>query len=162
MNSELKDRVFEIPKDILDTIDKTYTSLKGKDIKGIDRAETLLFDKKVNYGQLKRIIHDLEKIDKIKYKTTYELYGGNKMLYWGKQFLNSERDLIKNRKKSKQKANDISGLNGIRRNSFNSKHSKKLGFKIPLNLVKSNSDKTSVSSLGLFEEINKIKNLINY
>lgn len=162
MNKELKDRVFDIPKDILDSINKIYTNLKGKNITGIDRAENLLFDKKVNYGQLKRIIHDLEKTDKINNKTTYELYGGNKMLYWGKQFLNSERDLIKNRKKSKQKANEIGGLDGIRKNSFNIKHSKNLSFKIPTNMVKSNSDKTSVSSLKLFEEINKIKNLINY
>lgn len=165
MNKELKDRVFDIPSMILFNINKVYLDLKGEDVKGIDRAETLLLDKTVNYGQLKRIIHDLENTDKIVDKKTYALYGGDLMLNWGKQYLKGERDLIRNKKKSRKRANDIASLNGVRNNSFLKKHNKNLNFKIPTNLVKSNSENNSIASMkpvGLFEEIKKIKKLIKF
>jgi hypothetical protein len=165
MNKELKDRIFEVPKDVLEFISDIFTNLNGKNVTGIDRASKLLLDKKVNYGQLKRIIHDLENTDKYKEKIKYDLYGGDKMLYWGKQHLKGERDLVKNKKKSKKRADEIASITGLRKNSFLSKHNKSMKLNIPTNLVKSNSDKSSISpitSLGLFEEINKIKKLINY
>lgn len=165
MNSQLKDKVFDIPDDVIKFITKKFTDLKGKDVTGVDRASKLMLDKKVNYGQLKRIIHDLENTDKYKERTKYDLYGGDQMLYWAKQHLKGERDIVKSKKKSKQRANEISQITGIRSNPFLKKHSKGMKLKIPTNLIKSNSDKSSVSpisSLGLFEEINKIKKLINY
>jgi hypothetical protein len=163
MNKELKDRVFDVPKYILDSINKTFINLKGMNVDGVKRAERLLGDRKVNYKQLKRIIHDLENIDKLKDNIRYRLYGGDNLLIWGKQLLKGERDLIKNRKESKKRADEMSGLSGDRKNSFLKKHRKKSNFKIPTNLIKSNSHKTSVSpitSLKLFEEIKRIKKLM--
>lgn len=162
MNKELKDRVFSIPNIILYYINDAFLNLKGKDVIGIKRAETLLLDKKVNYGQLKRIIHDLENTDKIKDNLTYALYGGDLMLNWGKQYLKGERDLIKNKKKSRQKANDIAMIGDIRSNSFLKKHNKRNSYKIPTNLIKSNSEKSSINMVKLSEEIIKIKNLIKF
>ena len=100
MNKELKDRVFDIPQDILKTINHTIIGLNGKNVRGIQRAKKLISDKKVKYGQLKRIIHDLQNIDKIKDKLKYDLSGGELMEKWANQFLKGERDLISNRKKS--------------------------------------------------------------
>lgn len=162
MNKELKDRIFEIPENVLKLIQDTFTDLKGKNNSGIQRASNLLLDKKVNYGQLKRIIHDLENIDKIKEKVRYNLYGGDMMLFWGKQFLNGERALIKNRKKSRKNANDVLSMDGIRANSFLKKSNRKFSTKIPTNLIKSKSDKNTISSMKLFEEIKKIIKLINH
>ena len=82
---------------------------------------------------------------------------------WSKQFLKGERDLISNRKDSKMKADERSGLTGERKNTHLKKHTKKFDFRIPTNLIKSNSHKSSISSIklsGLFEEINKIKKLM--
>lgn len=165
MNKELKDRVFDIPQDILKTINHTIIGLNGKNVRGIQRAKKLISDKKVKYGQLKRIIHDLQNIDKIKDKLKYDLCGGELMEKWANQFLKGERDLISNRKKSKMKSDDMTGMNNERKNPHLKKHKKRFNFKIPTNLIKSNSNKTSVSpisSLKLYEEVDKIKKLITY
>jgi hypothetical protein len=163
MNKELKHRIFDIPQNILDKINHTVVGLNGEHVNGIQRAKKLLNDKKVKYGQLKRIIHDIQNMDKINNRVKYDLSGGELMERWAKQFLQGERDLISNRKDSRKRADDIGGLTGDRKNSHLKKHTKKFGFKIPLNLVKSNSDLNSISSIkltGLFEQVNRIKKLM--
>lgn len=163
MNKELKDRIFDIPQNILDLINHTIVGLQGKHARGIERAKKLLSDKKVKYGQLKRIIHDLQNIDKVKDSQKYNLCGGDLMFKWSKQFLQNERDLVSNRKDSKKQADEIGGITGERRNSHLKKHKKRSSFKIPVNLIKSNSHKSSISQItnfGLFEEINRIKKLM--
>jgi hypothetical protein len=132
-------------------------------VNGIQRAKKLLNDKKVKYGQLKRIIHDLQNMDKINNKVKYDLAGGDLMEKWAKQFLQGERDLISNRKDGRKQADEIGGLTGERKNSHLKKHTKRFGFKIPVNLVKSNSDLNSISSIkltGLFEQVERIKKLM--
>ena len=58
MNRDLKDRVFDVPENILHKISQTVMHLNGNYAHGKDRAEKLLKDRKVKYGQLKKIIHD--------------------------------------------------------------------------------------------------------
>lgn len=165
MNKQLQHRVFNIPQNVLDIINHTVVTLQGDHVDGVKRAKTLLQDKKVKYGQLKRIIHDLQNTDKIKDRLRYNLYGGDTMLNWGKQFLKGERDFIKDKKESSKKSNEIGGLNGQRKNPYLKKHKKNVDLGIPTNLIKSNSHKNSVSdltNLKLFEEIKKINKLIKY
>jgi len=161
MNKDLKNRVFKLPDNVFDYIHKVFTSLEDKTVDGTQRAKNLLRTKNLSYSQLKRIIHDLENgnLSLLQYK----LAGGDLMLQWGKDFLNGERQLIKNNKKSKQRADSMSQINDIRKNPFLSKHTKKTNYSIPRNMMKSNSDKTSVtpiSSLGIFEEVDRIKKLL--
>lgn len=163
MNKELKSRIFDIPQNILDKINHTVVGLNGEHVNGIQRAKKLLNDKKVKYGQLKRIIHDLQNMDKINNKVKYDLAGGDLMETWAKQFLQGERDLVSNRKDGRKQADEIGGLTGERKNSHLKKHTKRFGFKIPTNLVKSNSDLNSISSIkltGLFEQVERIKKLM--
>ncbi len=165
MNSELKSRYFDVPQNILDKINHTVTCLQGKNVRGIQRAKKLLNDKKVKYGQLKRIIHDLQNIDKINDRTKYDLCGGDLMEKWAKQFLDGERQLIINRKDSRKNADSMGAITGERKNSHLKKHKRKFNFRVPVNLIKSNSHKSSITpitSLGLFEETEKIKKLIDY
>ena len=166
MNKELKDRIFDLPQDILNKINHTIVGLQGNHARGLERAKKLLNDKKVKYGQLKRIVHDLQTMDKIKDRLKYDLCGGELMDNWSKQYLKGERDLISNRKDSKKRADEISSMEGERKNSHIKKHKKKSNYRIPTNLIKSNSDKNSISQISsmgsLFEEINKIKKLILY
>jgi chemotaxis receptor (MCP) glutamine deamidase CheD len=157
MNRELKHRIFDIPQKILDKINHTLVGLNGQGHSGTKRAEKLLSDKKVKYGQIKRIIHDLQNIDKSVNRLKYDLAGGDDMLEWGKKFLDGERDLISNRKDSKKRADDIAG-EGSRKNSHLSKHKKKSSF-LPDMSMKNNSNKFS-TSLKLFEEIERIKKLM--
>ena len=164
MNKELKDRVFKLPQDVLNQINHTVGGLMGKHADGLMRAKKLLSDKTVTYGQLKRIIHDLQTIDKVNDRTKYNLAGGDLMNTWSKQYLQGERNSVSNAKDSRKRADDIGGISGMRKNSHLSSHSKKQKMTSPVNTLKSNSDKTSVSSLsvkGLFEEIDRIKNLMN-
>ena len=165
MNKDLKNRIFNIPQNILDLINHTITGLNGNYFEGVKRAQKLLNDKTVTYGQLKKIIHDFKKIDKINDKIRYNLYGGDLMEKWSKQHLQNERDLISKNKDSRKQADNIAGINGERTNSHIKTHRKKDNYKIPTNILKSNSHKTSISpliSMKLFEEIEKIKKLVIY
>lgn len=163
MNKDLKDRVFDLPQNILDKINHTINGLKGQHFHGLNRAQKLLNDKQVKYGQLKRIIHDFQNVDKISDRIRYDLYGGELMERWAKQFLQGERDLISNQKDSRKRADDIGAITGERKNSHLKSHSKKASWLPPLNLVKSNSHKNSITSLKmgkLFEEVERIKKLM--
>jgi len=162
MNNQLKDRVFTIPDNVFNYINKVFMGLEDKSIDGTQRAKNLLRTKKVSYPQIKRIIHDLENMDNTSLQ--YNLAGGDVMLDWGKNYLNGERQTIKNNKKSRKRADNIGQINDIRKNPYLSKHTKKSkDYTVPTNMLKSNSDKTSVSSissLGIFEEVKRFKDLI--
>ena len=165
MNKDLKDRIFDIPKNVLDKINQAYIGLQGQYVYGIDRAQKLLNDRRVTYGQLKKIIHDLQNMDTSVNRVKYDLAGGDAMLKWAKTFLNNERELIVNKKQDKKRADEMGGITGFRKNTHLKKHSKKPDFLPPVNMVKSNSHKNSIStlkSMKLFEEINKIKKLITF
>lgn len=165
MNKDLKHRIFDIPQNVLDKINHTVTGLNGVHSDGLQRAKKLLADKKVKYGQLKRIIHDLQNMDIGTERLKYDLAGGDLMKNWAMKFLQGERDLILNRKEGRKNADEMSAMTGERKNSFLKKHTKKPDFLPPTNLIKSNSHKTSITpitSLGLFEEMERIKKLIIY
>jgi hypothetical protein len=156
MNKQLQDRVFDIPQNILIFLSQQ----KGGN--GEMRNENLLNTKQVTYGQLKRILHDMKYMDKVNDLSRYNLYGGSLFENWGNTILNSERELIKNRKSSRKKSDMIGSITGERGNAFLSSHTKRdTGSPASaLNMMKSNSDKSYVSSLGLTEQINRIKQLM--
>ena len=163
MNKELKLRIFDIPQNILDKINHTVIGLNGEHFHGLNRAKKLLSDRKVKYGQLKRIIHDLKNIDKINDRVRYDLYGGELMEKWSEQHLKGERDLVSNKKDGRKQADEIGGIDGERKNSHLKSHSKKASWLPPTNLIKSNSHKNSISSVkltGLFEQVERIKKLM--
>ena len=75
MNKDLKDRIFNIPQNVLDKINHTVTGLNGQNVHGVMRAKKLLSDKTVTYGQLKRIIHDIQSMDKIADRIRFDIRG---------------------------------------------------------------------------------------
>lgn len=157
MNKDLKDREFLLPEDVKTHLRFQLSNQNG-DTVGVQRARNLINDGKVTYGQLKRIIHDIKEIDKNIDVDKYNLYGGELMERWGNSILGGERDLIRTRKESKKRSDNISSITGERKNAFLTTHSKKQSFLPPTNMMKSNSDKNSISSLKLsqlFEEILK-------
>jgi len=159
MNKELKNKSFNIPDNILANIKYAIANISGVDT---NRANKLVTDRQVSYGQLKRMLHDMKYIDKSVDLDRYNMYGGKDMEQWGWSILNSNRTQEKNKKTMTKTANNITGNLGTR-NPFLKSHSKHDNFKIPTNPIKSNSDKTSVSPLltgKLFEEIIKIKKLM--
>lgn len=162
MNSELKDKVYKLPPHLV-------TFLKNQpEIEGLKRNKNLLEDGTVTYGQLKRILHDLKKMNKLTDLKRYNYYGGDEMLNWGLNFLNGERGQVKNSKEATKIANDIAGLSGERENPSLKKHTKNtLSPKISVNdITKPNSEKFtnssmfSAKSLKLTEQIKRIKKLM--
>lgn len=163
MNSELKDRVYDIPEEVIEKISSALTNSPGDDHHGIKRAKTLCSEKKVTYGQLKRIIHDIKHLDKDNEKMRYDLYGGELMEKWANTFLDGERQLVRSKKLASHNINNNTGMDGMRKNPFKKTHEKKDGKKLYQNMLKSNSDKTSVSpiiSTGLFEQVERMKKLM--
>lgn len=163
MNNQLKDHVYDVPNDILEKINSVLSKVSDESVHGVQRAKRLCSEKKVTYGQLKRIIHDIKTIDKERDNLRYELYGGELMEKWASSFLNGQRDLVKSKKQSSQKINNLTGMNGMRKNPFLSNHKKSEEKPSYKNFLKSNSDETSVSpisSVGIFEEVERIKKLM--
>lgn len=163
MNSDLKDRVYDIPNDVIEKINQTLANAAGNDLHGIKRAKTLCSEKKVTYGQLKRIIHDIKTLDKNTEQARYNLYGGELMEKWANTFLDGERQLVKDKKLSSHKINNNTGMNGLRKNPFRKEGERKHSNKMSVDLLKSNSEENSVSSIkqnGLFEQIKRIKKLM--
>ena len=161
MNKELKGREYNLPPDVIKHLN-SQLQISSSDTVGTNRAKELIQTGKVNYGQLKRILHDLKSVDKTKESQRYNLYGGDLMEKWASKFLKGERDLISNKKDSKMKSQNIAGT-GIEKNSHLKSHSKKPDWLPPTNLIKSNSHKSSISpitSMKLFEEVERIKKLM--
>lgn len=157
MNKDLQGREFIIPPYIMKYIANYRETNSGI---GEIRSDNFLTDGKLTYGQLKKLLHDMKYMDKQSNLEQYHLYGGEEMERWGSTILGNERELIQNRKKSRERATNAGGINNMVTNSHNVKHSKRPSFLPPTNLIKSNSEKSSVSSLSLgkiFEEIMKKK-----
>lgn len=163
MNSQLKDNVYDVPKDVLEKINSVLSSVTDESTHGVQRAKRLCSEKKVTYGQLKRIIQDIKTIDKENDNLRYQLYGGELMEKWAKTFLDGQRSLVKSKKQSTQKINNLTGMNGVRKNPFLGTHKKSEEKPTYTNFLKSNSDKSSISTItstGIFEEVERIKKLM--
>ena len=163
MNSDLKDRVYDIPEEVIQKINQTLASAPGNDVHGIKRAKTLCSERKVTYGQLKRIIHDIKTLDKNSEQARYNLYGGELMEKWANTFLDGERQLVRSKKLASHNINNNTGMNGLRKNPFRKEGERKDSNKTYVNLLKSNSEENSVSSIkqtGLFEQVERIKKLM--
>jgi len=159
MNSKLKDRTFKIPPNVINFL------RQQPEIEGLKRNKALLEKGEVTYGQMKRILHDLKKTNKITERKKYDYYGGDLMYNWALNTLRMERSLINDREDATRIANDIAGLTGERKNpSIKRKKSSflpNLKMKPPTNLLKSNSSSFSFASLfspkalKLFEDMEK-------
>jgi len=163
VNSQLKNNVYDVPEEVLNKINSTLSTIQDPNVIGIDRAKKLINDKKVTYGQLKRIIHDIKNLDKNTEQTRYNLYGGEVMEKWSNTFLDGERQLVRSKKLASHNINNNTGMNGLRKNPFRKEGERKHSNKMSVDLLKSNSEENSVSSLkqnGLFEQIKRIKKLM--
>jgi len=122
VNKELSNNFYNIPEDVINKINETLGKVGSSWVDGRQRAENLLSTKRVSYGQLKRIIHDLKEIDKVNDRTKYDLCGGELMEKWANTFLNGERKMVKDKKMVSHNINNNTGMNGMRKNPFLKKH----------------------------------------
>ncbi|MFW5847365.1 MAG: NUDIX domain-containing protein [bacterium] len=111
MNSELYDKTYNVPKDIIQQIE--VAKAKYPSHEGIKRANYIIKNNSLTYQAMKRLLHDMENNnDKIK----YQLMGGDKMKSFIESSLENDRSLIKNRKKnsSDHEVDTMKGLNLIK------------------------------------------------
>jgi len=152
MNKALEGKVFPIPQHVLEFLKQQ------PDNPDVDRNKNLLANGMTTYGQLKRILHDMKKMDKQAHPDIYNLYGGQPLEDWGKSILGQYRKTEKDNKESKKIADDISG---DRKNAFNKTHTTSMSPKIGVNdVAKPSSSDFSAKSMKLTESINRIKKLM--
>jgi hypothetical protein len=70
MNSELQGREYDLPLNLIQHLN-VQLGASSDNTEGVNRAKNLIQSGKVNYGQLKRILHDLKSVDKVKDSKTY-------------------------------------------------------------------------------------------
>lgn len=160
MNRALVGKTFEIPKEIIKKIKDSIARYGLRNVEGSKRAQRLVKEKILTYGQIKRLIHDLKNIDKSKQADSYELNGGIEMEDWANKTLDDARGQVSSRKNSQARANEIGGLDGIRKNAYNDTHDKKANNQLG-DILKGGADGGGgIMSSIVSEEINRIKELI--
>jgi len=138
MNRDLKDKSFFIPEKILSHLNETLKKMSHVNGEGMKRLRRLVSEKEMTYQQLKRLLYDFKnsEVDSDK----YNLNGGKIMFNWVNDTLDRARKEVKDRKKSKQNASELTPGLG---NAFRKGHEK-------------NSDGiTNADVSRLSEEINK-------
>ena len=164
-NSELRGKYWNCPDYVLNSINnavKTYESLnKNNDTtEGYKRAKGILENKKIEYGQMKRIKNWFDSFDGDYKDMEYRLNGGKTMNNWIDSTLNKEREAIKKPKEIKSKT----GLS----NQFIKTHNKNVN-KINRETLKQSLPKLHKDISGqiergkpVYEELIRMKSLITY
>ena len=139
MNSTLKNDFYRIPDELLDILIKNLKS-SGSEVSGYGRLKTLCSNKGVNYGQAKKIKHEME--------------GGDEMITWLNDKLGRERDIVDTTKRRKMDA----GL----KNQFKKTHNKDKN-KNPTKVNLAGTQKTSdeiFNNRVVYEQVSRIREII--
>jgi hypothetical protein len=164
-NSALVGTVFEIPEELMKVLKAAWqkygdkaNGTKSTASEGKKRCENLLRSGEVDYYQIKRMIHDMEQINKYKDPISYALNGGDLMYKWAVRTLDDARREVDGQKNSRMRANNLAGLEGLRKNAYLSNHEKDGE---PLDGIMFNTDDDrGQMTPSISEEIAKIKVLI--
>ena len=150
MNSSLKNNFYKIPEELLEILMGNLKSTNSK-ASGYERLSKLCTDKGVNYGQAKKIKHEMENGMN---PEVFKLVGGDEMIMWLNDKLNRERDIIDTSKRRKMDA----GL----KNQFKKTHTKnksKNPTKVNLAGVQKNSDEI-FNNRVVYEQVSRIREII--
>ena len=169
-NSQLEDKYWNCPDYVLNVLEnsvKRYETLRLKNGKteGYERAKNILENKRIGYGQMKRIKNWFDSFDGDWEDEEFKLNGGKTMHNWVNNQLNTATTNIKNIKDA-QKDTNPNNTHIKTHTKDNNKIKYKSTFSVP-NLGKDISGqisrgKPTYEPIGLSEEIERIKNLITY
>lgn len=166
MNSALVNRIFEIPDEMVEVLEKAYkkygdktNGTKSPASEGKKRCERLIEERKLTYQQIKRMIHDMKYINRELDPVAWELNGGQKMFSWAVQALNNARREVAGHKESRARADEIGGIEGMRKNAYNQTHEKDGLQNI---LFGQNSDNNRKLTPMISEQIERIKQIMKY
>jgi len=150
MNSSLKDNFYKLPDELLEILIGNLKSTNPK-VSGYERLKKLCTDKGVNYGQAKKIKHEMENDMG---PEVFKLIGGDELISWLNDKLGRERDIVDTSKRRKMDA----GL----KNQFKKSHSKdksKNPTKVNLAGVQKNSDEI-FNNRVVYEQVSRIREII--
>ena len=150
MNSDLKNDTYKVPDTLLDKLKSNISSL-SPDKKGYERCNNIISDGSLTYSQAKKfkseLDNELEDFD-------YEVVGGDDMLDFINNSLDSRRDSVHRSKKIRQNSGE--------ENVFKKTHTKdksKNPTKVRKIKVSTNVDDIN-NNRAIYEEINRIKFLL--
>ena len=151
MNKDLKYDFYKFPDELLNTLTHILKQT-SRNVNGYERLSNLCKDKGVNYGQAKKIKHEMENgLD----PKAYKLVGGDDLLEWLNDKLTRERKIVDNNKRVK--------MNGGINNQFKKTHTKD-GSKNPTKVKLVTTQKTSdeiLNNRAVYNEASRIRDIIN-
>jgi len=150
MNKDLKNDFYKLPDELLKSLNHNLKHTSKK-VNGYERLSNLCKNKGVNYGQAKKIKHEMENGLN---PQAYKLVGGDDLLEWLNDKLNRERKIVDSSKRNKMN----SGLE----NQFKKTHTKdksKNPTKVRLVSTQKNSDEI-LNNRAVSEEMTRIKEII--
>jgi hypothetical protein len=151
MNKDLKNDFYKLPDELLETLKKNLSRCNSK-TNGYERLSALCKNRGVNYGQAKKIKHEMENGMN---SQSYELIGGGELLEWLNDKLTRERKIVDNNKRRKMQA----GLP----NQFKKSHTKdksKNPTKVRLVKTQKTADEI-INNRAVYTETSRIRDIIN-
>ena len=151
MNKDLKYDFYKLPEELLDKLNGNLKATSDK-ANGYERLSNLCKNKGVNYGQAKKIKHEIENGLN---PEAYKLVGGDELLEWLNDKLTRERTIVDTNKRRKMQA----GLP----NQFKKTHSKDKS-KNPTKIRLVSTQKTSdeiLNNRAVYNEASRIRDIIN-
>ena len=150
MNKDLKNDFYTFPTELKEKIKFNFANTSKK-ANGYDRLERFNSDGGVNYGQAKKVKHELENGME---PDVYKLVGGDDLLKWIDDTLSTKRKVVDGVKRSKMNA----GLpNQFKKPHFKNKSSN------PVNVNIAKAQKSSdeiINNRTVYESISRIKDII--
>jgi hypothetical protein len=150
MNKDLKNDFYPLSDELLSNLQHNLAK-SNKSQNGYKRLETMCDQKGMGYKQAKKIKHEMENDME---PTVYKLIGGDELLQWIDDKLDSRRNIVDGIKRNKMRA----GLP----NQFKKTHTKdnsKNSTKVRIAKVAHDSD-SIMNNRAIYENINRINNLI--
>ena len=150
MNKDLKNDFYKLPDELLETLNNNLRRVSNK-TNGYERLSTLCKNKGVNYGQAKKIKHEMENgMD----PQAYKLVGGEELLEWLNDKLTRERKIVDTNKRRK--------MQGGLTNQFKKSHTKdksKNPTKVRLPRAQKTSDEI-INNRTVYTETSRIRDII--
>ena len=102
-NSNLKNKYFKVPDNVFNQINRNLNAINpdGEQAKGLKRAKDIVSDRKISYSQMKRLKNYFDSYQGDGNDDEFKLIGGKITRMWVDKTLGSNRDSIKQSKKTK-------------------------------------------------------------
>tara|TARA_R100001377_G_scaffold73856_1_gene50011 strand:+ start:1297 stop:1764 length:468 start_codon:yes stop_codon:yes gene_type:complete len=151
MNKDLKNDFYKLPDELLEMLNHNLRNSSSK-FNGYERLSNLCKNKGVNYGQAKKIKHEMENNLN---PQAFKLVGGEELLEWINDKLNRERKIVDTNKRRK--------MDGGLQNQFKKAHTKDKN-KNPTQVNQIRVQKSAdeiLNNRAIAESVSRIREIIN-